>query len=179
MSAKGGPILYALVVFIVLLGSLLVLQGLHGSHAAALLRTPAREIGLAPAPQALNLPEDFRIIQDRALFYATRKFYQPPAATSPTMLSRLSSYQLLGTLVIPRRSPVAFLRNGPTGKTTKLSPGDHFDGWTVKAIQSGQVVLGYEGHRDTLRTMLPFAEATPAQGSGIVRVSITRTAPSH
>lgn len=172
--AKAGPMLYALASLAVALGAALILQGWRGSRAADLLRTPPRKITFPQPPYALNPTDGFQIIRDRALFYATRKFYDPVLATSPTTRSQLSSYQLLGTLIVPGRPPVAFLQRGPTGKATTVSPGGDLDGWKVKVIESGHVVFGYENQQVTLSTMLPFGRTPANQRAGIFRLPIAR-----
>ena len=174
---KASPLLYALAPLAAILAASLVLQGWRGSRAAAILRTPPRKTTLAQPPQALNLTNDFQIIQDRALFYATRKFYAPVLATPPTTASQLSSYQLLGTLLVPHKPSVAFLRAGPAGQTTTVSPGDHLDGWTVKAVQSGKAVFSYNDQRVTLTTTLPVGNTPAALSIEIVHMRISRHVP--
>ena len=119
---KVGPLVYALAPLAAFLAIALVLQGWRGSHATAILNTPPSKITSAQPPHALTLTDDLQIIQERPLFYASRKFYDPVLATPPTTRSQLSSYQLMGTLLLPQKPGIAFLRRGPAGETTTLSP---------------------------------------------------------
>jgi hypothetical protein len=181
---KAGPFFYALAPLAVILAATLLLQGWRGSRAAAILRTPPRKMTVAPSPRALELTNDFQVIRDRALFYATRKFYAPVPGTPPTTSAQLSSYQLIGTLLVPHKPGVAFLRRGPAGKTATVSSGDDLDGWTVKAVQSGKAVFGYKDQQVTLTTPLPFGNTPAAQSGGIVRMRISQPAqrpasPAH
>ena len=173
-SYRASPLLYALALLAVILAAALVRQGWRGSRATAILRTPPRKITLARPLHALTLTDHLQVIQDRALFYATRKFYDPVLATPPTTRSQLSRYQLMGTLLLPQRAGVAFLRRGPGGKTKTVSRGDRLDGWTVEAVQSGKVVFGYRDQRVTLTTALPPGTTPAAQSGGIVRMPLTR-----
>lgn len=173
---KVGPLVYALAPLAAFLAIALVLQGWRGSHATAILNTPPSKITSAQPPHALTLTDDLQIIQERPLFYASRKFYDPVLATPPTTRSQLSSYQLMGTLLLPQKPGIAFLRRGPAGETTTLSPGDHLDGWTVEAVHTGSAVFGYADQRVTLTTTLAFGSSSTAQSGGIVRMPITRPA---
>lgn len=176
---KAGSLVYALAPLAAVLATALVLQGWRGSHAAAILNTPPSNITFSQPPHALNLTDDLQIIQERPLFYATRKFYDPVLPAPPTTRSQLSSYQLMGTLLLPQRPGVAFLRTGPAGETTTLSPGDHLDGWTVEAVHAGSAVFGYADQRVTLTTTLAFGNSSTAQSGGsggIVRIPIGRPA---
>jgi hypothetical protein len=172
--AKVSPLTCALALLAAILVTALLLQGWHGSHATAILNTPPRNITLAPPPSEITLTDDLQIIQDHALFYATRKFYVPVLAAPLAARSELSSYQLVGTLILPRKPGVAFLRRGDA--TTAVSPGDHLDSWTVEAVQAGSTVFGYGDQRVTLNTTLPFGSTSAAQSIGIIRLPITRPA---
>ena len=169
-SAKDKSLSYALLALAVILGATLFAQGWRGSRTSEILRTPARKIAVATLPETLNLADDLQIIQNRALFYATRRFYEPALATPVTTVAQLSSYQLMGTLLLPQRPGVAFVRRGPGDDTTTVSPGDHLDGWTVKAVQNSIAIFGYGDQRVTLTVTSPFGSSPAGQGVTVVRV---------
>ncbi len=179
IPSKDKPLIYALVPLAVIFGAALVAVGWRGSRASAILRTAPRKIVIPQPAGALTLTDDLQIIQDRALFYATRKFYDPVFATPATTQSQLSSYQLMGTLLIPQRPRLAFLRKSPRDNTTAVSPGDHLDGWTVEAVQSGKAVFAYGDQRVTLTTILPFESGPTSQGVVVVRMHITEPPQHH
>lgn len=176
MPRKASPLVYALAPFAAALATALFLQAWHGSRATELLRTPPRNITFAPQPRTLDLADNLQIIQDRALFYATRKFFNPMLTTSPTTRSQLSNYQLMGTLLLPQRPGVAFLRRGSTGDAMTVSPGNHLDGWTLETVQVGSAVFSYGDQRVTLLTALPFGTTSVAQSLGIAHLPTTRPA---
>lgn len=149
---KQSLIVYALAVLILLLIISLVAQGWRGGHLTAILDTPARKMAASPPPETLNLPDDLRVIQDHALFYSTRAFYVPALATPITTSAQISSYQLLGTMLVPEKPGVAFLRRTPSDTTMTLSPGVVVDGWSVTVIQSGRIVFSYKDQMVTLTT---------------------------
>jgi hypothetical protein len=169
---KASALTYGLALLAVSLLVLTLMQGWRGSNAVSILRAPPRKIVVPSLPSALNLPNDFQIIRDQALFYATRKFYSPAPAMPPTMRAELSNYQLIGTMLVPHGPAIAFLQTGPGGTTTKVSPGDHLGGWIVINVQSGKVVFGYNNQRVTLKTPVPFASSPAAPGTGMMRAPI-------
>ena len=175
MSAplKASVLTYVLALLAVSLLVLTFVQGWRGSSTGSILRVPPRKIGVPSLPNALNLPNNFQIIRDHALFYATRKFYSPAPAMPPTMRAELSSYQVIGTMLVPHGAAIAFLQTGAGSTTTKVSPGDHLGGWTVISVQSGKVVFGYSNQRVTLKTPVPFASSPAAPGTGMIRAPIT------
>jgi hypothetical protein len=157
---KDSPLLYALATLTLILGVALVAQAWRSSRVTAILNTPPHRIIVSQPPDALNLTDDLRIIQDHALFYATREFYSPVLATAVTTPAQLSSYQLLGTLLIPKNPGVAFVRRSPSDTTMTLSPGQEVDGWAVRAVQSGRVVFSY---RDQVVTLTIKPDATQSR----------------
>lgn len=178
-SDKPSPLLYALASLAAILGAALFMQGWRGSRATAILRTVPRKINLAKTAKTLIRTDDLRIIEERALFYATRKVYAPLLASPIASRLQLSRYQLIGTLLVPQKQGVAFVRQGPAGKTTTISPGNQLDGWTVKAVQSGKAVFAYEDQRVTLTTAAPLKTSPPDQNVAIIRMPVTQTVPYH
>lgn len=170
----NSALLYVLAPLALVLSAALVAQAWRGSRATAILRTPVRTFAAATPPDGLNLADDLQVIRDGALFYATRKFYTPVLATPATTMAELSRYRLMGTLLVPRKPAVAFLRRGQGDNATAVSPGDHLDGWTVKAVQSGSAVFGYGGQQVTLTTTPPLGTAAP---QGLTIVPLGRTQP--
>lgn len=169
MPYRVSALAYALATMAAILGAALILQFRHGSDASAILHTPPRRSPIPGTPFATPLSNDLQTIQNGALFYATRKYITPPPTMPPSARAQLSSYLLMGTMLVPQRPPVAFLRRGPSGLTMTLSPGDHLDGWTVMTVQAGSATFGYGADRVTLTTPLPYGITPAAENAGITR----------
>ncbi|MGA7538946.1 MAG: hypothetical protein WBW93_09270 [Steroidobacteraceae bacterium] len=118
----------------------------RGTDAAALLQTPARPMttpGLAAtASDTIGLSD----IRDQALFYATRKYFIEVARPTVAQLPP-PSYLLEGTLIIPGKPAVAFLKHQPDGISKTVHPGDALEGWHVGAVESGGVMLAHNMDR--------------------------------
>ena len=139
-ALPAGPVAYALMTVVAVLGGTIAATLWRGTDAAALLQTPALPMTapqlVSAAPRAAGLA----YIKSRALFYASRTFFievvQPTAVQLPP-----PAYLLEGTLLIPGKPAMAFLKHQPDGASKTVHPGDGLDGWKVGAVRSGGVIF--------------------------------------
>lgn len=123
--------------------ALLISRAWQGTQAARLLATEPKTFAVpeldtgAPARVA-----SLGVIQEQALFYATRRFYTPPPPSAVPVTPPRPDYKLAGTFIIPSKPTVALL-TGSAGASRKVKTGDDLDGWTVQAIEAGRVTLQY------------------------------------
>jgi hypothetical protein len=150
--------------------TLLIHRAWQGTQAARLLATEPRPFSvpkldtLAPAR-----PASLGVIQDQALFYASRHFYTPPPPSAAPVMPPRPDYKLAGTLIIPSKPTVALL-TGSAGVSRKIKTGDDLDGWMVQAIETGRVTLQYGS------TMFDILGAQRNSNVGIRVVPLTQTA---
>jgi hypothetical protein len=113
---------------------------IQGSSVQSLPDSSARKLSWAKSDfsipgRALDLTE----IRDRPLMYATRALYvAPPSPQLPS--APPPSYRLVGTLVVPGKPALALLMP-PAGSARRIKVGDELDGWKVRGIDVGRVVL--------------------------------------
>jgi hypothetical protein len=137
------PATLLLILVSVWLGAVLIERVWHGTSAAELLATPARSY--TPLKAGIELPSlqlDLDLIRRNSLFYASRRFFVPQV--TPALLPR-PDYLLAGTFIIPRKPAVALLVEVASGSTRRVLQGDQLGGWTVGSVESGRVILTYEG----------------------------------
>src|SRR5689334_10435584 len=124
---------------------ILVMRIWQGTSAAELLATAAQAHPLPVTrldePQRVS---DLAPIRNKALFYASRRFFVPPLAPATPAAPPAPDYRLVGTFVIPRKPTIALLVHGTDGASRKVRPGDAIDGWTVQSVEKSRVVLEYE-----------------------------------
>jgi len=169
----------ALVVLNVVLAAAIGNRLWRGTQTALLIATPATHRAvptLIPDSPATAVWQG-TVIQDRALFYASRRFYKPPALAQ-AMLPR-PDYRLLGTVSAPGRPPVALLQPMGPGATRHVKAGDELDGWTVHAVEHTRVILQQNGQQYEIASALgsggamlvaPIARPMPALVAGGVHV---------
>jgi type II secretory pathway component PulC len=142
----------------------------EGTQTASLLATAAKpiqspELHLAAAARTDNVG----VIQDRALFYASRHFYvSPPPSAIPSTPPK-PDYRLVGTFIIPQKPTVALLANS-SGASRKVKTGDDLDGWSVQAIEGRRVILQYQSET------VEITAASTGGMTGMQMAPITRTA---
>lgn len=131
----------ALIALNAVIGVLLIVVAARGTQTRSMLNTPAQRLsveGISLTRPAVS-PE-LGAIQDRALLYASRRFYTAPAGpTTPPH----PQYRLVGTFIIPQKPAVAFLA-GANGGSRKVKPGDILDGWLVEVVEAHRVTLRFE-----------------------------------
>jgi hypothetical protein len=144
----------------------------QGTQAAQLLATTAKPF---PVPELnIGVPTrtaTFSVIQDQPLFYASRRFYTPPPASTLPAVPPKPDYRLVGTFVIPDKPTVALLTSS-AGMSRKVKTGDDLDGWTVQAIEVGRVTLQYQ------TTTADISSAGSGGKPGMQVVPLTRSAQS-
>lgn len=79
-------------------------------------------------------------IRDQAVFYASRSFYQPPAA--PVEVAP-PDYEMAGTLRLAEGKRIAFVRRKADRSSRTLHLGDDLEGWRVEAIEPARIVIGH------------------------------------
>jgi hypothetical protein len=142
-----------------------------GTETSELLATRAKVY--APTKVDLSTPVAANLapVKDRALFHASRAFYTAPSLPAAPATPPRPQYQLGGTFVIPQKPTVALLTQSGTKVSRKVRAGDDLDGWQVKAVESGRVVLEYNGELAEISR----ASTGGSGGGGLTHASLTRT----
>lgn len=142
----AGPLAYVFMAVIAALGATIAVSLWRGTDTATLLQTPARPMTTARLVSAASDTAGLPDIKNQALFYASREFFvavaQPTAVQLPP-----PAYSLEGTLLIPGKPAVAFVKHQADGVSKTVHPGDALDGWKVGAVESGGVILTNSTHR--------------------------------
>lgn len=99
-------------------------------------------------------------IRDQAVFYASRSFYQPPAA--PTEVPP-PDYEMAGTLRLADGKRIAFVRRKADRSSRTVHLGDDLEGWRVEAIEPARIVIG---HNEQSAELHSNSVASP---SGLIR----------
>lgn len=158
------PLPYLLLAVIAALGGTLAATLWRGTHVAALLQTRARQMTIAGLASTAPDPAGAPDIKDRALFYASRKFF---VETAPPVTAQLlpPAYVLEGTLIIPGRPAAAFLKHQADGAPRTVHPGEALEGWKVGDVGPGSVILADGPHRIEITTkgIASIASLPPAQ----------------
>jgi len=105
---------------------------------------------------------DVGTLRDQALFYTTRTFYKPPAASTELPAP---DYEMSGTLRLADGKRIAFARKRSDRSSRTLHVGDVLDEWRVGAIEPDHVVLDREGQTVELRP------SSDSGASGLIRSS--------
>lgn len=133
------PVTIAFGALVGVLTTALVACTLSGTRVATLLATaPIRLSTPALGFQAQPAPLDSSGIDGATLFYATRRF-RPPPSTPPAI--QPPPYHLIGTLLMPGRPALAFLKNDTTSASLKVTNGDMLQGWKVEAVASQGIII--------------------------------------
>jgi hypothetical protein len=150
-----------------------IVHELWGGTATRELLGTAPRSGLTLPGLPLESPHTTALntIQEHALFHATRTFFvavDPHALPIPK-----PDYELVGTLIIPRKPTVALLRQRATSASRKVKPGDDLDGWMVEVVENGRVVITNKDKRAEIAR----AGAQNAKGADGLRIApLQRTA---
>lgn len=142
MRALGSgkqPATIVLAAVIAALAAALIACALSGTHVAPLLATAPIELSSPvqgfPAPA---VPLDSADLEQATLFYASRRYFAPPKS-APSV--QAPPYILIGTLLIPGKPALAFLKNDSTSASVKVAVGDMLQGWKVQAVESRNIVI--------------------------------------
>jgi hypothetical protein len=148
------------------------------------LRGTASEALLAIAPlQARRVPAVLpfaptsatpMLIKDRALFHSSRHFFVPPEPSTRPPPPAPPAYQLVGTLVIPKKPTVALLKASSSDIQRRISVGDNLDGWLVDAVEMKRVTLHFEDQHTQIGRDALHETHLPATTPGLTRVPLVR-----
>lgn len=154
-------------------GVLVIVVAARGTQTRSMLSTPARPLSVEEI--SLTRPAvspGLGAIQDRALLYASRRFYTAPVGpTAPPH----PQYRLVGTFIIPQKPAVAFLA-GATGGSRKVKPGDTLDGWLVEAVEAHRVTLRYEAETFDINGGGPGKSGLTVQAAPVAHAAATPAA---
>lgn len=131
----------------------------RGTQTAALLATPAHPV--LPPLEPLDLPpgvSKIEAVQEAPLFYSSRHFFSPPSPSSVPTTPPAPEYRVVGTILVPRKSTVAWLARTTGGQTRKVTAGDDLDGWTVDSVERARVTLHY---KETTMEIWPAVRSAP------------------
>lgn len=163
----------------VLLGFALLRIGLGTQTASILATVPltaaAPKIGLEEHSRPLNLS----LLQEQSLFHASRHFFVP-AGADPIAPPPLD-YRLAGTFIVPGKPAVAFLALANDGASKKVRTGDSLDGWQVRSVERGRVVLASsgreieiasvsKGQKGSMHSVSAPLQPMPPQAPGAIRM---------
>jgi hypothetical protein len=164
-------LLTAVLVLATVCGLVLLVHRLwQGTQTARLLATEPKPFGVPELD--IDIPAraaSLAVIQDQALFYASRHLYTPPPPSAVPSTPPRPDYKLAGTFIIPSKPTVALL-TGSAGVSRKVKTGDELDGWTVQSIEAGRVTL------QSGDTKFDIVSATKAGNAGMHLVPLSQTA---
>lgn len=168
--APKAPLITGVLILVNVCGLALLIDRIwQGTQTAHLLATVPKSF---PVPELdTDLPArvaSLGVIQDQALFYATRRFYTPPPPSALPVTPPRPDYKLAGTFIIPSKPTVALL-TGSAGVSRKVKTGDDLDGWTVQAVEAGRVTLQYGS------TTFDIASAAKGGNTGMQVVPLQTT----
>lgn len=150
--------------------ALLIVRVWHGTQTVSLLATAPKPFAVPETDtEAPSRVTSLAVIQDQALFYASRRFYTPPPPSTLPVTPPRPDYKLAGTFIIPSKPTVALL-TGAAGVSRKVKTGDDLDGWTVQAVESSRLTLQYG------TTTFEISSAGKGGSAGMQLVPLTRTA---
>jgi hypothetical protein len=152
-GALKQPLTVVLLALNVMLAAWWVVQLWSGTQTAALLAVRPAAMPLPPLISEIGSADTLQaaVIQDRALFYATRRYYVP-APASLAVFPR-PDYKLLGTILASGRPTVALLQPAGGTGTRRVKPGDELDGWAVLAVERACVRLRHDADQFEISTM--------------------------
>ena len=151
-----------------------VLLWTHGQarvmEPAALIAPPLPLPDLT-AVNSIPMPSvDTVTIRERAVFYASRSFYQPP----PTPVEvAVPEYDMAGTLRLSDGKRIAFVKSKADRSSRTLHLGDDLEGWRVQTIEPDRIVLDRNEQTTELHSNTVTAVSGLIRGVGAPRTAQT------